>query len=437
MTRLNHTQQGNRLAIIGFTCTCLYALTKIHSPDTLSNAVGLAMVLLGLFAIYRYGKDLSIKIPMLLLFASVVIPLISWYFAHLAHPKWVDPYPKLDKLSRIFMFVPIAWWLKDSPKKVFLFWALAALTIIVSPWVGGGGCQEISNGFHGARIDFGLRNGEHASLFFGFVLLGLICFSSRLFKWSKLTLILWTPALCLCLYTVAASQTRACWLALIVTLITALTYYFLGNNKKYIKAKYLIITALVTLLAGSVIYKSMGHIIEKRVGAESGVIQHIIKGDLENVPYTSVGTRIHMWRASWEKIKERPLLGWGNEGQYIAIHDTNWMPEYIKQQFGHIHNIYIALLTDYGLIGFVFYFIWVGWLLIRVFKAVSKGYLRHDIGYFSLGAMTFWSIISLFESYLFFWTGVFCLQVIFGGLLALIWHAQILENKDNEAKQLS
>jgi len=436
MTRLNHTQQGSRLAIISFTLACLYILTKIHASDAFSDATGLPMVLLGFFAIYRYGKDLSVKIPILLLIASVMIPLVSWYFAHLAFPKWVDPYPKLDKLSRIFMFVPIAWWLKDSPEKVFLFWAIATLTILASPWISGGGWKEIESGFHGTRITFGLRNWEHVSLFFGLVMIGLICFSPRLFKWSKLTLILWIPALCLCLYTVVASQTRACWLALIVTLITALIYYFFGKNRKRIKPKYLIITALVALLAGFVIYKSMGHIVEKRVGAESGVIQHIIKGDLENVPYTSVGIRIHMWRASWEKIKKRPLLGWGNEGQYIAIHDTKWMPKDIKENFGHIHNIYIALLTDYGVIGCVFYFIWVGWLLISVLKAVSKGYLRHDIGYFTLGAMTFWSIISLFESYLFFWTGVFCLQVIFGGLLGLIWHAQILENKDNEAKQL-
>lgn len=433
MRRFEHTQQGSKLAVMGFALTCLYALTKIHAPAPISNIIGLPMVLLGFFAIYRYGKGLNVKVPMLLFLASIIIPFISWYCAHLAAPDWVDSSPKLDKIARIFIFIPIAWWLKDSPKKVFIFWAIAALTIIVAPWVSGGGWKEINSGLHGTRITFGLRNWEHVSLFFGFIMIGLLCFAARLFKWRRSSIIIWISVMCLCVYTVAASQTRACWLALIATTIITFVYYFFGKNKKTIKIKYILIAAIIALIAGSVIYKSMGHILEKRIGSESGVIQHIIKGDLENVPYTSIGIRIHMWRASVEKIKERPLTGWGSNGQYIAIHDTNWIPENIKQEFGHIHNIYIALLTDYGVIGLIFYFIWVGWLLIKVLKAVSKGYLSNDIGYFALGAMIFWSVISIFESYLFFWTGVFCLQVIFGGLLGLIWHAQIQKNKQKDS----
>lgn len=435
MKRFEHTQQGSKLAMIGFALTYLYALTKIHAPESISNIIGLPMVLLGFFAIYRYGKDLNVKVPMLLFLASIIIPLISWYFAYLAAPDWVGSSPKLDKLARIFIFIPIAWWLKDSPKKTFLFWSLAALTILFSPWISGYGWQEITDGWNGKRIDFGLRNHpEHASLFFGFVLIGIICFFSRLFKRSLWTLTLSLPALFFCIFTMVATQTRAAWLALIASLFVSIIYFFyLGRKKEILQIKYIIIVPLVILLTGLIVHKSMGHIVEKRAEAESGIIQHIIKGDIENIPYTSIGIRIHMWRASVEKIKERPLTGWGSNGQYIAIHDTDWMPDNIKQDFGHIHNIYIALLTDYGVIGFIFYFIWVGWLLKKILKAVSKGYLSHDIGYFALGAMTFWSVISLFESYLFFWTGVFCLQIIFGGLLGLIWHAQIQENKQKDS----
>lgn len=438
MTRLNHAQQGSRLAIIGFTCTCLYALTKIHAPDSLSNAVGLPMVLLGFFAIYRYGKDLSVKIPMLLLFASVVIPLISWYFAHLTHPKWVDSYPRLDRLSRIFMFVPIAWWLKDSPKGVFLLWSLAGLTVLASPWIGGGGWNEIISGWHGARIDFHLRNAGHTSLFFGFILIGLICFAPRLYHWKKYSIVIWAPCVLFCFYTVIAAQTRAAWLALIASTAISLCYFLLPqkNRRKVNKKKFAILITLI-FLVGTVTYKTMGGVVEHRSTSESSVIEQVLSGNLKDIPYTSVGIRIHLWEAALTKIKERPLLGWSNRGQSIAIDKNNWMPEYIKLDFGHLHNSYLSILTDYGFIGLVFYFLWFGWILKSVLKAVSKGLLRQDIGYFTLATLCFWSIANLFESYLFFWTGVFCLQVIFGGLLALIWHAQILENKDNEAKQLS
>ena len=441
MNRLDHTKQPTIFLLIGFILTCLYALTKIHTPSGLSNSIGLPMILLGFYSIYRYGKDLSVKTPMLLLLASIIIPLISWYFAHASYPEITEGSPRLDKLARIFLFIPIAWWLKDSSKKVFVFWSLAALTILFAPWLSGGGWQEIASGLHGNRITYGLRNWEHVSLFFGFVLIGLICFSSRIFKLHRIFSILWAIAILFCCYTIAASQTRAAWLALLAVLGVAAIYFtFQGNIRKSINIKYLVIGVAIALIAGLSLHKSMGHILEKRIGAESGVMQHILKGDIENVPYTSIGIRIHMWRASIDKIKDRPITGWGNNGQFIAIHNTDWMPENIKKHFGHIHNIYIALLTNYGLIGFIFYFIWFGWILTRILRTVAKGYLKKDIGYFAVTSLTFWSVISLFESYLFFWTGVLCLQVIFGGLLAFLWNAEInnnTEKKDNSDRDIT
>lgn len=396
------------------------------------------MVLLGFYSIYRYGKDLSVKVPMLLLLASILIPLLSWYLTHGSYPELTEDSPRLDKMARIFLFIPIAWWLKDSSKKVFIFWSLAALTILFAPWLSGGGWKEIASGLHGNRITYGLRNWEHVSLFFGFVLIGLICFSSRIFKLHRIFSIFWVIAILFCCYTIAASQTRASWLALLAVIGTAIIYFaFQSNVRKSINIKYLVIGLVIALVVGLSLHKSMGHILEKRVGAESGVMQHILKGDFENVPYTSIGIRIHMWRASIAKIEERPITGWGNNGQFIAIHNTDWMPEKIKKHFGHIHNIYIALLTNYGIIGFIFYCIWFGWILQKVVKAISKGYLRKDIGYFAFASIIFWSVISFFESYLFFWTGVLCLQVIFGGLLALIWQAEIKEKQqqDNQTPQ--
>ncbi|REG79516.1 O-antigen ligase family protein [Marinomonas pollencensis] len=440
MTRLDHTSQSSRFLLIGFIFACLYALTKIHTPSGISNAVGAPMVLLGLYSIYRYGKGLSVKIPMLLLLVSIIIPLISWYFAHDSYPELTDDSPRLGKMARIFLFIPLAWWLKDSPKKVFIFLGLASLPILFSPWISGGSWQEIAIGWSGSkRIDFGLRNHpEHASLFFGFVLVGLVCFAPRIFRYSKYLFALLVPAIMFCAFTIIATQTRASWVALIGAISICLLYFICtGLKKEYLQPRYLLVFTLVLLTSCLVVFKSMGHIVEKRSGAESGVIEHILSGDIENVPYTSIGIRIHMWRASFAKIEERPLTGWGNNGQSIAIDQTAWMPDHIKHDFGHIHNIYIALLTNYGLFGLIFYLVWVGWLLTKVLKAVSKNLLNRDIGYFSIATISFWSVTSIFESYLFFWTGVLCLQITFAAILALIWQAEIKEKQqqDNQTPQ--
>jgi O-antigen ligase len=438
MTRLEHSSQSSRFLLIGFILTCLYALTKIHTPDAFSNAIGAPMVLLGFYSIYRYGKDLSTRTPMLLLLAGIVIPVLSWYFAHLAHPEWTNKIPRLDKLARVFLFIPIAWWLKDCSKKVFIFWSLAALTVIFSPWIGGGGWQEIISGSQGGRIDYDLRNAGHTSLFFGLILIGLLCFLPRLYRWKKASLIVWLPITLFCTFTMIASQTRAAWLALIASaLMFAFVVIFNKKLRQKLNIKRLTIGAMVVLGLAFAVYSTMGNTLKNRSASESSVIEKVISGNLQDIPYTSVGIRIHLWEAGLAKIAERPLLGWGNKGQRISIDQNDWMPENIKQNFGHLHNIYLSILNNYGLVGLTFYFTLFGWVMFKVLKAVSKKQLDKDIGYFVIVAFTFWSVVNLFESYLFFWTGVFCIQVLFGGLLALIWQAEIKEKQqqDNQTPQ--
>ena len=116
------------------------------------------------------------------------------------------------------------------------------------------------------------------------------------------------------------------------------------------------------------------------------------------------------------------------------IKRTDWLPEWVKREFGHMHNIYMALLLQYGVIGFVFYLIVIGWMLTTVLKAVAQQRLSQDMGYFAIAGIGFWSIISLAESYLFFWTGILCLQIFFAGLLASVWQGTLNRPSNDEPK---
>ena len=258
MTRLDHTKQSNLFLLIGFVFTCLYALTKVHAPTPITNAVTAPIILLGCYSLYRYGKDISIKVPMLLLLASILIPLLSWYFSHNDHPEWTNNSPHLDKLARAFLFIPIAWWLKDSSKKVFIFWTLAAVTVLLSPWISGNGWQEILRGSQGGRIDYDLRNAGHTSLFFGMLLIGLICFLPRLYRWKKISLVLWVPATLICAFTMIAAQTRGAWLAIIASALLALLMVCLSKKirekiRKLILFRLFLFDFLIFLTSSAVI----------------------------------------------------------------------------------------------------------------------------------------------------------------------------------------
>lgn len=428
MNRLNDNAQNTVISQIGFFLICIFALSKIHAPDAIPNLVSGLAALLGLYSIYKYGNNISVKMPFLLLAGSLFIPLMSWFFAHLSYPEWVDSSPKLDKLSRIFLFIPIAWWLKDSSKRIFWFWSLAALSVLASPWIGGGGWEEIQQGLNGVRIDYNLRNAGHTSLFFGFVAIGVICFLPRMYRWKRKTLLIALPVILFCLFTLAAAQTRAAWLALIITciLITAL-FCLKKENRKHLSKKTIVICLIITTCFGMLVSNSFEKLLHRQ-SKESSIIENIISGQIDKIPYSSTGTRIHLWSAGIMRIEQRPILGWANNGQEIAIDKNDWIPEKIKKRFGHLHNVYLSMLTNYGFLGLGLYLVLFSWLFIKTINTTSERKENNDIRYFSIAILTFWSTVNLFESYLFFWTGVFCIQILFGGLLAFIWKSEI-ENK--------
>ncbi len=96
-----------------------------------------------------------------------------------------EDYPKIDKITRWFVFIPMAWWIAQYKNAIWLIWGCAALGILVSPWVTGEGIPEIIRGLNGERVFFGLRQAQHTSLFFGVILIGLLCFTRKNHKHKK------------------------------------------------------------------------------------------------------------------------------------------------------------------------------------------------------------------------------------------------------------
>lgn len=428
--RLVSDQQPKALSYVGLLLCLVFASSSLylHNWDRLTEPL---VILLGLWCLYRYGKDAPLKIPMLLLLVSILIPLLSWSLAYYAQPDWVPNTPQLEKMARLFAFIPLAWFLKDSPKRVFLFWSVAAVMILLMPWLAGGGWSELQAGLEGKRIGqmWGVKNAQHVSLFFGVVLIGLLVFAKRTVQLGILAAVFWSGALLLCIYVFVVSQTRAAWLSLLVTLIVlgAIAVYRLARNRVKISFKAVVAGAAVVLVLGLILKTTVLPVVADRVSKNSDnqVVLQILKGDFDSIPYNSWGIRAHTWRAGVNHIIERPLTGWGGKGQDIAIERTEWLPDWVQERFGHMHNIYIALLLQYGLIGFAFYWIWVGWMLKTVLRANSRGDLARDVSDFCIAALVFWSVISIAESYLFFWTGVFYIQTIFAGLLALVWNIEL------------
>ena len=142
------------------------------------------------------------------------------------------------------------------------------------------------------------------------------------------------------------------------------------------------------------------------------------------MPYTSAGIRLHTWQEAARWIAERPFVGWGGNGRSLIFDHSTHLPEQIKQRFGHLHNSYMDLLVNFGLLGLALLAALVYWLVSRSLRYHRAGLLPGGSLVFCLSFTAFFGVINLFESYLFYDSGHLVLAIVGGGLLTQLWAAK-------------
>ncbi|TDQ56519.1 O-antigen ligase [Mesocricetibacter intestinalis] len=86
---------------------------------------------------------------------------------------------------------------------------------------------------------------------------------------------------------------------------------------------------------------------------------------------TSVGARFDMWKSALLMAREKPLLGWGEEGvsfERKAQHERGLIGKYAAQ-FNHAHNQYLDDLSKRGILGLL--------TLMAIFLIPLRFFLRY------------------------------------------------------------
>jgi len=147
-------------------------------------------------------------------------------------------------------------------------------------------------------------------------------------------------------------------------------------------------------------------ILYDRVVRENATIQILLTGDLEDLPFNSIGMRIHSWAEALKWIAERPVTGWGRKARIDVIQLSDRFPDYVKADFGHLHNGYLEILLGFGAVGFIFLCILWGVLLRRIKLATSK-----DLYAFALYGSVFMLVLNIFESFFVKSSGEFAISL--------------------------
>lgn len=417
----------------------LYSSFRILWPE-LGKLGEYSTAFLGLIVIFLYGRQLRRSAALWLLLAVILVQTLSWWLGILHHPDWMDGDPRVDRLAKLFIFIGVAWWLGGSTRNTLIIWGLALILYLPATLIHGDGINEWVLGLQGERAGFGIRNKQHGAMLFGVALLGVFVFFKRFCAPGRFRLariLLWCSLLTVCSIGVLISQTRAIWLALLAALsvagITWLLYkgrsqLTLGNLKKFT-----IGFALFLILITGASMKFHNTLTE-RVDQESQVISQVARGEFEDLPYSSIGIRIHTWRAALDWIEQRPLVGWGSQGRSLVIDHTEWLPDSIKKNFGHLHNFFLEIWVAYGFLGLIVIGALAVWIGRATWLAWRGGVLPSDIALFGMAFFIYWMIANQFESYNSFWTGVYVHNIILGGLVTHYWRWQLMSGK-NTTKQ--
>lgn len=414
----------------GLAAVFLYAALRLVLPEA-GETAGTLMALMGLIAALTWGRGIRSSAPFWLLLGAIAVQLISWVAGYFHHPDWMTDTPQLDRLAKWFLFIGVAWWLGGSTRLTFWVWSLGVAGFLAALWLADGGLATWMRGLAGGRVDFGIRNAQHTAMFFGAALLGLICFAHRCLAGGKLEWLRrasWLLAIAMCLIGIGITQTRAVWLAMLLTLLIVAAalalYLFAGRSKALFKKTVGIGVAAMFLAVVAAGWAFKGPV-EKRLEHENAIIVQAMEGDWKEIPYSSIGNRLLSWRASFDWIAERPLVGWGEEGRGLVIDHTEWLPPQTQNNYGHLHNTLLELLVSYGVLGLLVMAALVAWVGLGTWKAWRGGFIQSDMALLGVAYFVFYGIVNQFESYSFFWTGTYLQALVLGGLVTHIWRWQV------------
>lgn len=415
------------LAIVSLS---LYAGLRILLPEV-GQVSGTLMAVTGLVAVLGWGRRLRASGPLWLLLGVIVVQVISWVAGYLHHPHWMTDNPEVDRLAKWFLFIGIAWWLGGSTRYTLVAWSLGLAGFLATVALSDGGLAGWLRGLDGRRVDFGIRNAQHTAMFFAAGLLGLLCFARRALgagRWCWPRRIGWAALTLLCLVGVGITQTRAVWLALSVVAVAmgglALLHGMLSRRAVRSWKPWMAGAGVLCMVLVGAGWGFKG-IIENRLAAENAVIAQALEDDWKEIPYSSVGNRLVSWRAAVDWIAERPLVGWGEEGRSLVVQETDWLPDETRNNYGHLHNTFLELLVSYGALGVAVMAALATWIGVGAWRAWRGGVLPTDMAVFGAAFFVFYLVINQFESYGFFWTGVYLQNLVLGGLVTHIWRWQV------------
>ena len=396
------------------------------------------LFLIGLFRWKGWFRMDRVTWPALLL-AAVILGGYLWH-RHSVPPDVLGGWHAHKYIIAFGFFVMLAHgsiaWKRIHPT-AFLISAAAGLLIhltISTP------TEHWSAAWHGARVDFGFRNAQHAGIMFATALLGIIFLGPRAVIRSSRHSRPWIALACiaflaLMLWGVLVTQVRAVWLGLACSFFATGIFILVHPRARQAvqrvpNKRFLLLASAVLAATAAAVLQPIDRI-ERRLAAENISVERISGAAQFDKQYmSSSGIRIATWTAATDWIVERPLLGWGARSVKQLLRQHPDLDEALKARFGHLHNSYLELAVAVGVIAVALMLAIIIGLAKMTEKHWRSGRTPTDAVLFLFGFLIFWAVVNLFESYLNYRSGFIVNTLIF--TFAYAWCLQSRTTAEKE-----
>lgn len=400
---------GPVLVVAGVISALVFVYIEIWYEGKLYNLPQNLMLLT--FLISAWGQRSQVKSDLVfkLLILAGVIPWLLFAINALIDYDSAVKYLSASDLLKLYLFLPLAWWTGGSWLGARRMLAIAFLGLITAVALDPNLMHSFKLLWSGHRIDFDIHNAQHGALLFGLVLLFPLCsfilrkHDEPVSRWANVLLLI---AGLIGLVGLVGTQTRAAYVGLLACALVALIQVI--RQRKHSGQSHLSMAkaALILIVVTGLLTWSAKDILYERVVAENSTINVLLSGNLEEIPFNSIGIRIHSWAEAFKWIAERPITGWGRKARSDVIRLADQFPDHIKAGFGHLHNGYLEILVGFGVVGFLYLCILWTVLLRRIKLAADK-----DLYAFALYSSVFFLVLNLFESFFVKSTGEFAVTL--------------------------
>ena len=401
----------------------LTALSLFLAPSGVS--AGLALIWLGFLLSLAARRPLPLSNSVWFGIAFGVYALINGAFPTLPDSTLSWRLAQAGDWVQLCVFLPAAYALRGDQHRLLQLLTLALIGLLLGMlWrLDWDLLLSDSAGFFGSRPGFGFPAIVFA-LISGVALIGLLVFRERFWlgsaqrpaAWRAMA---WIAATAFVAQGFMLTLSRGAWIALAVTAVAAVwlsrrirptslgdqlpvqSGVRSGVQSPMMSAALYRRSALLWfvgfLLLGLLAFNA-GPFID-RFSQEQDAVNAMLSGNMDYSAQSSLSLRWHAQRFGLAAWLERPLFGWG-PGASHAMMVASADPALQADGGGalkHLHNTYLELLVQLGLVGLL---LWLGLsvcLLLSVLKAWRSQVLSPDLARFLILAIVYLSLWDLFD----------------------------------------